>query len=190
MIAGNLEYLMSSLPYLSFEDSPEECNRVVSTLERYAAPGEGKKGTLHIFEQEARKFLDPKKARILEEIDLGHIHTEQFRKGGNTVLSSFSKYVYDLKAGIRKLRTARKSGMDPSAGRKPPIPLTPGTPLDEEIQLMRWQWEQLEELSIGHYADFGALCIYKLKLLLLLRWWSFDRKQGLETFLRITKTEG
>jgi hypothetical protein len=36
-----------------------------------------------------------------------------------------------------------------------------GTPLEKEIGLMKLQWDKLEELAIGHFADMEAvhLCI-------------------------------
>lgn len=189
MISGNLEYVMSSLPYLSFLDTEEEKNRVASLLGKYARPAEGKKTISSILDEEAGKFLTPDASRVLEQISLERIHGETFRRNSNRVLAAFSNYMFELRKGIQKLRVDRKSGLEPSAAKNPSFPLTPGTPLEEEIQLMKWQWDKLEELSIGHYADFGALCIYKLKLLILIRWWSFDPKRGFEKFLNSSKTD-
>lgn len=186
---GNLEYLMSSLPYLSFTDAEEERIRVVSLFRKYAGPVSGQQNVLAIFEGEARKFLSADAFRILKEIRLEDIHGPAFRNGKNKVLASFAAYANGLKEGVRQLRLARKGHSEASAHKDPPLPLTPGNPLEEEIQLMKWQWDTLEELSIGHYADFGALCIYKLKLLLLLRWWGFDWEKGFEKFLAITETK-
>ncbi len=92
-----------------------------------------------------------------------------------------------LKKGVQQLRILRKNSGEASIPKKPPLPLEPGTPLEEETQLIKWQWDKLEELSLGHYSDFGALAIYKLKLLLLERWWSFDQEQGFAIFLNATK---
>ena len=183
MIQGNLEYLVSSLPYLSFQYAEEERRRVVSIFARYAGPAAQEKGILSIFEDEAGKFLPPDDFQTLKRIRLEDIHGPSFRKSGNKVLATFSGYAYSLKKDIRQLRLARKSNLEEPAHRKTSLPLIQGNPLEEEIQLMKWQWDVLEELSVGHYADFGALCIYKLKLLLLMRWWGFDRKKGFEKFL-------
>ncbi len=60
MITGDLEYVMSSLPYLSFQDTDEERSKVFSILKKYAAPSEAEKGIIVILEEEARKFLNPK----------------------------------------------------------------------------------------------------------------------------------
>lgn len=183
MIQGNLEYLMSSLPYLSFQGTEEESARVGTLFRNYAGPMGGEKDILSIFEDEAGKFLSADEFQTLKQIRLEDIHGLSFRKSKNKVLAAFSAFAYGMKQDLRYLRLARKSNLEASAHKRPSLPLKPGNPLEEEIQLMSWQWEALEELSIGHYADFGALCIYKLKLLLLVRWWGFDRKKGFEKFL-------
>lgn len=188
MIGGNLEYTMSSLPYLEFQASEEARRKVVSLMRKYTGDPEGDGNVISIFEAEAGKFLTPNQQRVLEGIDLETIHEPGFRKRQNRVLASFSAYRYQLKLALRELRIARRSGQELKTGAKPPLPLSPGSPLEEEVQLMRWQWEKLEELSIGHYTDFGALCAYKLKLLLLHRLWDFDTEQGFKKFERITET--
>lgn len=190
MIAGNLEYLMSSLPYLSFDDSEQARYRVISLLGKYAGPSKADQNPVAILEHESGKYLSPGKTEILRSIRLENIHEPGFRKQGNKILSAFSDYMCRLKEDIRQLRLARRNAGEASAVSIPSLPLVPGTPLEEEIQLMQWQWNTLEALSTGHYADFGALCIYKLKLLLLLRWWGFDTQKGFEIFLNSTETTG
>ena len=186
MITGDLEYLMNSLPYLSFQDTEEERSKVGSLLRKYAAPSVAEKGIIAILEEEAKKFLNPKAYRIFQQVSLETIHWESFQESKNNVLATFSKYVYGLKKDLQQLRISRKQKTE-SAVKKSTLPMVPGTPLEEEIQLLQWQWNKLEEISIGHYADFGALVIYKLKLLLLMRWWSFDQEQGFDNFLNSTK---
>lgn len=186
MITGDLEYMISSLPYLTFQDSDEERSKVFSILEKYASSSASKKSLIPILNAEAKKFLAPKTYRIFEQIDLETIYSASFQKSKNQELAAFSTYMYSLKKDIRQLRISRKNGVE-SATKKTSMPLIPGNPLEEELQLLRWQWDKLEALSIGHYADFGALVIYKLKLLLLLRWWGFDQEKGFEKFLNSTK---
>jgi len=187
MIAGNLEYLMSSLPYLSFQDTEEARSKVHSVLKKYAGSSEGEKNTIEILDEEAQKFLNPENYQFFQKIGLDTIHSENFRNHRNKVLAEFSTYMHNLKESVRQLRIFRKNSGEGSRPETPPLPLEPGTPLEEEIQLLKWQWYKLEELSLGHYSDFGALAIYKLKLLLLERWWSFDQEQGFAIFLNATK---
>lgn len=186
MITGDLEYMISSLPYLRFQDTEEERAKVCSTLKNYAAPSESEESLTHILDMVAKKFLSPNSYRIFEQIDMETIHSPTFQNSKNRVLAAFSQYMYSLKTEIRKLRISRKNNGD-SATKNTPLPLVTGNPLEEELQLLRWQWDKLEALSIGHYTDFGALVIYKLKLQLLLRWWGFDQNRGFENFLNSTK---
>jgi hypothetical protein len=187
MITGNLEYIMCSLPNLSFHDRDEERQMVFSILKKYKGPSEMDKSIIVILEEEVSKFLSPKEFRLYQQIDLKNIHSEVFRRSKNKVLKAFSTYVFLLKKQIQQLRISRKNRVNPSTTKKPLLPLIEGTPLEEEIQLMKWQWEKLEELSVGHFADFGALCLYKLKLLILIRLWSFDKDRGFDNFLNIIK---
>lgn len=189
MITGNLEYVMSSFPHLYFQDSDEERLRVLSILRKYAGPLGEEKSIIAILDEEAGKFLTAKASRTLQQIILEDIHKEIFQRSKNKVLSAFSIYVYRLKKDIEQLRVSRKKGSHTAMTQKQPLPFTPGTPLEEEIQILKMQWDKLDGLSIGHYTDFGALIIYKLKLLLLLRWWSFDPKVGFANFLNITKKD-
>ncbi len=188
MISGNLEYLMSSLPNLSFQDAQEARSRVSSILRKYAGPPAEGKSLTAILDDEAEKFLTPRASLLLRQIDLNTIHHTACRQSKNRVLSAFSNYAFSLKERVRQLRMARRKDGRQASSQKQPLSIAPGTPLEEEIQLLKMQWDKLEELSIGHYADFGAVVVYKLKLMILLRWWSFDRNKGFETFTQLTKS--
>jgi hypothetical protein len=189
MITGNLEYVMSSLPHLIFEDGDEEKFSVFSVFKKYAETYGKNSSPVAILEEQAKKFLSPGDFLFFRQIDLNSIHSEYFQKSRNRVLTAFSEYVFWLKSEIRQLRIERRKGAESSSIKKTLLPLNPGNPLEEEIQLLKWQWTKLEDLSIEHYSDFEALCIYKLKLLVLLRLWSFDPKKGLHVFLNSTKSD-
>ena len=189
MFTGNLEYLMSSLPHLIFKDGDEERLRVFSILKKYADPIRKDSSLVAILEEEAMKFLSPSEFIVFRQIDLNSIHSEHFQKSRNTVLTAFSNHVFWLKSETRKLRLSRRKGAESSSIIKTLLLENPGNPLNEEIQLLKWQWTKLEDLSIGHDSDFEGLCIYKLKLLILLRWWGFNPKKGFDVFLTLTKSD-
>jgi hypothetical protein len=189
MIAGNLEYIMSSLPHLTFEDREEERFRVLSIFKKYALPGAEDDKPVVILDDLAMNYLSPSSFQKFRQIDLRSIHSEFFQKSKNSVLAAFSSYVLWLKSEIRQLRLSRKKSMEAPSVKNALLPLNPGDPLEEEVQLLKWQWNKLEDLSIGHYSDFEALCAYKLKLLILLQWWSFDQEKGFGYFLKITKND-
>ncbi|MGA9269051.1 MAG: hypothetical protein WBV45_00410 [Lutimonas sp.] len=189
MIAGNLEYLMSSLPHLTFNDGDEERRRVYAILKKYADPVKEDISMVAILEGEAKKYLSSSAFRLFHQIELKSIHSEVFQRSKYGVLDAFSNYVFWLKHQVRELRVSRKKGLESSGIKETLLPLDPGNPLQEEIQLLKWQWTKLEDLSIGHYSDFEALSIYKLKLLILLRWWSFNPEMGFDVFFSITKRD-
>ncbi|MBK7409933.1 MAG: hypothetical protein IPJ40_18935 [Saprospirales bacterium] len=171
MISGNLEYLMNSLPNLSFQDTQEVRLQVSSILRKYAGPSVEEKSLIDLLDAEAEKFLTPGASNLLRQIELNTIHHTAFKQSKNKVLSAFSKYAFSLKDAIMQLRISHRKDVNQPSSQKQPLTITPGTPLEEEIQLLKLQWDKLEELSIGHYTDFSALVTYKLKLMILLRWW-------------------
>ena len=186
MISGHLEYLMSSLPHLSFRNTEEEQLRVSTTLHKYAQRPEEPVSLAKILEQEAAKFLSEKKAALFRAIDLRTIHQTHFQESTCRVLADFAAFMFRQKKDVEGLRKARRAGSEQSVKDWDRL-IQPGNPLEEEVQLMQHQWQQLEKGSIGYYADFGALVIYKLKLLILERWWGFDQEQGMTLFLQTTE---
>lgn len=187
MISGNLEYLMSSLPYLSFRNDEEIRSRVSTTFQHYTDSAKEARPLTDMLDSEAEKYLMPKAFKLLRQLDLNTIYKADYQGSKNGVLSAFSKYAHSLREAVRQLRVARKAASNGSTQQKYLLPLTPGSPLEEEIHLMKLQWDKLEALSVGHYADFSALVIYKLKLLILIRWWSFNIDEGFATFSQLTK---
>lgn len=186
MISGNLEYLMSSLPYLTFQNNVELRSQISALFAKYAGDQGKSEDLVQILEREAGKFLPSHKNSLFHRINLQNIHELAYRQSGDPVLARFATYRYQLKQGVAQLRRARRQGQDKPAKEKVHI-ITPGNPLEEEVQLLKLQWDELEEISIGHYADFSALIAYKLKLLLLLRWWGFEMETGAKVFSEITK---
>jgi hypothetical protein len=188
MLSGNLEYIMSSLPYLSFNDREEQRSHVVSILGKYHGSSIDGQRIETILDQEAGKFLSSKMFLIFQQINLSSIHDESFQKSKNEILAAFSKFTYRLKTDLLELRRSRKNESESTSSKNSRFEDIPESPLDAEIYLIKLQWDYLEELSIGYYTDFSALVVYKLKLLLLLRWWSFDQNKGLDNFIKISKT--
>lgn len=188
MISGNLEYLVSSLPHLSFTQDKGEQERVSSILTAYAGVSETTDSLSHILEEEAAKYLNSEQYGLLRQIHWNTIHRSPFRNDKNIVISTIADFMYDLKESIARLRLLRRQYRGaPPASENPTLWLMPGTPLEEELQIMQLQWETLDALSAGYFADFEAMVIYKLKLILLSRVWSFDQATGWNRFVQITK---
>ena len=188
MLAGNLEYLMSSLPYLTFKGNDEHRSQVKDILNKYAGDSLADGSLSSILDEEASKFLSPQNAHLFQSIQQPTIHEEQFRTSEQPVLAAYASFSYSLKNQIKQLRVARKEKSE--TGRlEQSLSLTPGNPLEEELQLLELQWKKLELLSTGHHADFGALLIYKMKLQVLERYWSFDSRIGYDVFLKTTQKD-
>ena len=182
MLAGNLEYVMSSLPNLSFQNTEELRTRVSTIFNKYNVTPKTSGNLVSILDAEAVKFLSPKQFKIFQHIQLNNIHNEVFQQTKNSVLSAFSKFILHVKRELKAYRIARKSNEDTTKINYELLGDLSENPLEAEVQLLQQQWNKLEELSMEHYADFEALVLYKLKLLLLLRWWSFDPENGFEIF--------
>lgn len=187
MLSGNLEYLMTSLPYLQFTNSMEARNRVYAILNAYALNEEFSSLT-NILNQEAAKYLSPKKQKLFNQIELDTIHTAEFLTSKYSVLSGFATFHLGLKNKLKSLRDTRKRSSEFTNKSRNTIELEPGNPLEQEIQIMHLQWLEVEKLSIGHFSDFDSLIAYKLKLLLMLRWWNFDESVGFSKYLDLIKT--
>jgi hypothetical protein len=186
MIGGTLEYLMSSLPNLSFQDTAEAKEQVLSLLHKYEGNAAEASKPIEILESEAQKYLPASKFAAFQKLRLNNIHAEEFRHHKSKVLAAFSTFNFELKDAIRKWRITQKDEKNKAVNRKVEQLIGEGTPLEKEIRIMKHQWDKLEELSIGHFADFDALAIYKMKLMILLRWWSFNAEKGMAHFTQLT----
>lgn len=186
MISGNLEYLMTSLPQLLFTNSVEARHRVYAIFKAYALNEESSSLT-NILNQEAAKYLSPNKEKIFNLIELKTIHASEFQNSEYSVLSEFSTFYATLKHKLKSLRETRKESSELTNASKNTIVLEPGNPLEQEIQIMHLQWQEIENLSIGHFSDFNALLAYKIKLLLMQRWWNFDEAVGFDKYLDLIK---
>ena len=187
MIGSDLEYIMTSLPYLSFEKGEEKRQKVLSLLFDYAGVEPGQSSPLDILDQEASKFLPSEDFLLFQKVDLKNIHQAPYLNTKSPTLSSFAHFVLSLKKGLADRRNpqSEKSISSPELLET----IDHGSPLEIEERLLKLQWDQLEDLSSGHFSDLDALIIYKLKLSILLRWWSFDAHLGYQKFIHLTKVE-
>lgn len=184
-MGGTYEYLMSSLPHLTFRNTAAAQQEVLGLLRKYAgALAEGQSAAI-LLDGEARKFLPPKAFALFQKVNLHELHEAAFQTGTSKVLAAFSRFTLELKNDMRSIRTGESKT---SEQQKIADILGTGTPLEKEVRLMQYQWQRLEDLAQGHYADLEAIFAYKIKLLLLERWWSFEAEQGWTRFSELTAT--
>ena len=185
MFAG-LEYLMASLPYLSFRNSEEERVRVQSLLRHYGGAEYEEAGFIDILNAEAAKFLDSRAYELFEALDLDIMHREKFRNTWSPIVSEFATWLYDLKLQVVLLRNDRKDSHEHISPAKYGLPFQAGTPLEEEMELLKMQWDMIANLAAKYFNDQAGLMAYKIQFMILLRWWSFDGETGIRVFNELT----
>lgn len=184
VLAGNLVYILSSLPHLKFSNSLEFKNAVNAILKGYASEND----TLSlekILNEETAKYVSQKESALFNKINLKTIHSQHFQKSNFPLLNNFSTFCFELKTKLQSFRNQKIETHQSTKNIGEYIDLKSGNPLETEIQLISLQWEEIETLSIGFYDDFNTLIAYKIKLLLLLRWWTFDETLGHEKYLKL-----
>ncbi len=186
MIGGTYEYIINSLPDLSFHTTEEAKQRVVGLFQKYAGEAGRDLSPAEILDSEAKKYLPDGAYYYFEKINLQNIHEAEFRQCNIKVLADYATYTYELKNEIKKLRTAPERNEQRAANNWIERLLGEGTPLEKEMRILKYQWDLLTDVSIGHLSDMEALFSYKIKLLLLLRQWSFNMEKGYGNFTRIT----
>jgi len=189
MISGDLEYLMTSLPYLTFNASEESKKAVSDCLRKYSDQGMGDLTLDRLLDIEAAKYLSRQRTNFFKEITLDQLHKDNLVNSDLPLLAGFSRYVAGLRDELKILRIARREADDPIAIERLPSPIKTGNPLEEEIRILELQWDRIEALSSMHFSNFSALVAYKLKLMLLLRLWSFDQNKGYEIFVKTTNLQ-
>lgn len=182
MSIGNLEYLISSLPNLIFSKSEATRHDIIGLFQKYASKKNDFLDLISVLNNDAIKYLSSGEFKRFQAIDLKSIHQRQFQDNSIQVVAEFSKFMYELKSEIKLFREQRKLEDSPGKINYDRIRDLPDNPLQAEEYLLDLQWQKLEALSIGHYANLSALILYKLKLQVLLRWWQFDAEEGFKVF--------
>jgi hypothetical protein len=187
MLSGNLEYITSSLPHLQFSDADTLRNKVTSLLNAYALNTDRKNDLVAILNEEAQKFLTPWEFDTFSNIQLNTVHQSQFQRHNLKAVAAFSLFMHQLKQELYHYRSSKNTNQPESNMRYSHITDLPTDPFRAELYLLKLQWQKLEDLCNGHYANLSALILYKLKLEVLVRWWSFDTETGFQTFQQTLK---
>jgi len=146
-------YLMCSLPSLSFGQSPPIA--------------------MEEFREMARNQLSARQFKVLEKISIQDMNG----KAGKHRIKSVKEMLDGLQADLIKIRKARAARQQPKPDHLPASALEEN-PLDRELQIMRWQWEKLDAITVGKAFTLSDVVVYKMKLELLFRTMSFDAEKG------------
>lgn len=147
---SNMVYLMTSLPSLSFGQVPPI--------------------TIDEFNDDAKRQLSAKHFKTLESVDILKLNTK-------TAVKRISSLLNDIKEDLSEVREAKAQNRQAKPERMRKRALL-GNPLEREINIMQWQWEELEDIAAGKTFTLTEVLVYKLKLQLLERMHSFDENKG------------
>ncbi|RKY42143.1 MAG: hypothetical protein DRP85_03780 [Candidatus Makaraimicrobium thalassicum] len=155
-------YLVASLPYLGFGDSPPvDRDMFISECKKWLSPADME--TLLAAEMWRFEIAE-------EEIDL---------------LREWKSFDSGLREELARVRASRKR----AGGYKVPERLKEimglETPLLMEEKLERFRWDFLEEKGASYHFDVNWLVVYFLKLQILERLGVFDKDKGEGIFYKL-----
>ncbi len=154
---SNLVYLMCSLPSLRFGQTPPI--------------------TMDEFTREAKSQLKAKSFSQLESVDIQQLKLNS--NGGN--IKEISQMFSGTKEDLSELRHAKAQGRNAKISALPKI-LHDKNPLERELEILKWQWEELDSIESGETFTLTEVIVYKLKLQILCRMFSFDAEKGTKKF--------
>jgi hypothetical protein len=158
---SNVVYLISSLPTLTFGQSPPI--------------------SIDNFHSEAEDQLSSKNFKTLRELDLKNNDEAEPGK-----LKTFVEFNGQIKADLLEIRNAREAERNPivtTLSKK----VLEQNPLEREKSIMKRQWEELTNIDAIESFTFTEVLVYKLKLQILQRLNSFSAEKGLEIFESIVE---
>ena len=150
---SNVIYLICSLPSLTFGQVPPI--------------------SFKAFLHEANSQLSAKNRKKLESIDI----REMLMNTEKGELKSFIDLLANIQEDISELRQAKANKRNPNLV-KLSNSIVDKNPLEREIQIMKWQWEELTSIESINTFTLTEVMVYKLKLQILLRLHSFNAEKG------------
>lgn len=151
-------YLMCSLPALSYGKEPPV--------------------SMEDFMVQVRNELGARKARRLEAISIQDLQPPaKDSKGKSKRSGKLAQLQNALLADMTEIRKARVEERAAKMEALPPT-LAGLNPLQREMGIMKWQWEELDALSRGKEFTLKDVILYKLRLELLIRMSSFSKQRG------------
>jgi len=163
-------YLVSQLPALDFNAVP--------TI------------TPEAFLEEAEKWLPNSALRLLGQVAENGVAASS--TGGQRLpgsLSGLVEFKAQLHEDVALWRQARRSGEDYRPRVFDRSAVEEGTPLEVERNLMKLEWDLLEELEAEHHFDLERLVVFLCKLLVVQRLEIFDREEGMRVFRNLCEVQ-
>lgn len=154
-------YLMTSLPSLSLGQVPPI--------------------TIDEFNDDAKRQLSARHFKALQSVDIQNLNTE-------VGIKSISSFIKSIKEDLSEAREAKEQSRQVKTERMPNSVLL-GNPLEREMNIMQWQWEELQDIEAGKTFTLTEVLVYKLKLQLVERLYSFDENKGAEVLASVVNPE-
>ena len=125
------------------------------------------------FRDMAESELSARSFKVLEKVNMQGMDG----KGRKTKLKSVNKMHLDLLKDISEIRDSRTEKRPAKLALLPDSVLE-ANPLDREMEIMQWQWENLDAIVASKSFTLTEVIVYKLKLQLLFRIHSFSTERG------------
>lgn len=154
-------YLMTSLPSLTFGQKPPI--------------------TIEEFNNDAKSQLSPRHFKLVESTDIQKLKT----KAG---IKSIASLLNDIHTDLLEVRKANAQNGQAKLERVPKAALV-GNPLQREQSIIKWQWEELTDIEAGKTFTITEVLVYKLKLQLLIRSYSFNKDEGARILAEVVSPE-
>ncbi|AHW61490.1 hypothetical protein FH5T_02460 [Draconibacterium orientale] len=154
---SNMVYLMTSLPSLSLGEAPPI--------------------TIDEFNDDAKRQLSARHFKALQSVDIQKLDAK-------VGVRSISSLLYSIKEDLSEVRAAKAQNRQPKPERMPNS-LLRGNPMEREMNILQWQWEELQDIEAGKTFTLTEVLVYKLKLQLVERLYSFDENKGAEVLASV-----
>ncbi len=145
-------YLMTSLPSLSLGEAPPI--------------------TIDEFNDDAKCQLSSRHFKVLQSVDIQKLESK-------VGVKSVSSLINSIKEDLSEVREAKKQNRQAKPERMPNS-LLKGNPMEREMNILHWQWEELQDIEAGKTFTLTEVLVYKLKLQLVERMNSFNKNKGAE----------
>ncbi len=154
---SNMVYLMTSLPSLSLGETPPI--------------------TIDEFNDDAKRELSSLHFKALQSVDIQKLEAKVGVKNISSLLET-------IKEDLSEVRNAKKQSRQAKPERLP-LSALKGNPLEREMNIMQWQWEELQDIEAGKTFTLTEVLVYKLKLQLVERLYSFNKVKGAEVLASV-----
>ena len=126
------------------------------------------------FLDQARKWLATKDFLSVSDVSLNNFYPQA---GDNETLTKYKNFEKALREEIASFRKDENY-----VGASFNLNLNEGTPLEIERSLLRLRWKFIESLEEGHFFDLEILILHFLKIQVLEKLLTFDKKKGTVIF--------